>query len=268
MGILNTTPDSFHVGSRLLEPEAAVARALEMVDQGASIIDIGGESTRPGAERIKADEQIRRTQPVIEALRSASDVLISIDTTSRAVAAAALEVGADIINDVSGGEEDPGLLQLAAEARAGLVLMHRTLPPDLDVYSHHHRTEPDYGSQGVVLAVRDALEGILSRAMEAGVSHGRIALDPGFGFGKSVGQNFELLRSLADLSPRNAPRIPLLVGLSRKSFIGAVLGDRPVDQRLAGSIAAGIIAAQGGASIIRTHDVLETVDALTILRGA
>lgn len=268
MGILNTTPDSFHAGSRVLDPEAAVAHALEMVDHGARIIDIGGESTRPGADRIEADEQIRRTRPVINALRAVSDVLISIDTTSQVVAAAALEAGADIINDVSGGEEDPGLLQLAAESRVGLILMHRTRPPDQDVYSHHHRVEPDFGSQGVVSTVRGELERILSRAMEAGVSHSQVVLDPGFGFGKSVGQNFELLRSLDGLNPRNVPPTPLLVGLSRKSFIGAVLGDRPVDERLAGSIAAGLIAAQGGASIIRTHDVLETVDALAILRGS
>ncbi|MBB47672.1 MAG: dihydropteroate synthase [Phycisphaerae bacterium] len=267
MGILNTTPDSFHAGSRVLDPEAALAHALEMVDHGARIIDIGGESTRPGADRIEADEQIRRTQPVIKALRAVSDVLISIDTTSQVVAAAALEVGADIINDVSGGEEDPGLLHLAAESCAGLVLMHRTRPPDQDVYSHDHPAEPDFGSQGVVSAVRGSLESMLSRAMQAGVSHGQIVLDPGFGFGKSVVQNFELLRSLDSLDPRNLPPTPLLVGLSRKSFIGAVLGDRPVDERLAGSVAAGLMAAQGGASIIRTHDVLETVDALAILHG-
>ena len=265
MGILNTTPDSFHEGGRLLDPEAALARALEMSAQGAQIIDIGGESTRPGADRISPDEQVRRTEPVIKALRAVSDVMISIDTTSGVVAAAALEAGADIINDVSGGEEDPDLLDLAATTGAGLVLMHRTRPPDQDVYSHLHRTDPDYGPDGVVPAVRHGLDAILDRAVASGVSSSQIVLDPGFGFGKSVAQNFELLHSLGSLTPRSAPEVPLLVGLSRKSFIGAALGDRPVEERLAGSLAASLIAAQGGASIIRTHDVPETVDTLKIL---
>ena len=268
MGILNTTPDSFHEGGRLLDPEAALARALEMSAQGACIIDVGGESTRPGADRISPDEQIRRTEPVIKALRAVSEVMISIDTTSGVVARAALEAGADIINDVSGGEEDPALLDVAATTGAGLVLMHRTLPPDQDVYSHLHRTEPDYGPDGVVSAVRHGLEAIVARALAAGVSSTQIVLDPGFGFGKSVAQNFELLHSLGSLIPRGVPQIPLLAGLSRKSFLGAALGDRPVDGRLAGSLAASLIAAQGGASIIRTHDVLETVDALKILTAS
>ena len=265
MGILNTTPDSFHEGGRLLDPEAALARALEMSSQGARIIDVGGESTRPGADRISPDEQIRRTEPVIKALRAVSNVMISIDTTSGMVAAAAIEAGADIINDVSGGEEDPALLGVAATTGAGLVLMHRTLPPDQDVYSHLHRTDPDYGPGGVVPAVRHGLEAILARAVAAGVSNTQVVLDPGFGFGKSVAQNFELLHSLGSLNPRSAPEAPLLVGLSRKSFIGSALGDRPVEGRLAGSLAASLIAAQGGASIIRTHDVSETIDALKIL---
>lgn len=267
MGILNTTPDSFHTGSRLLDPEEALSRALEMIDQGAQIIDIGGESTRPGAKRIDSDLQISRTEPVIRALRSVSDIMISIDTTSASVARRALEAGADIINDVSGGEEDPALLELAAESCAGLVLMHRPLPPGRDVYSHLHQTEPDYGSGGVISAVRDGLEALLARAIAAGVSNDRVVLDPGFGFGKSVTQNFELLHSISSLIPRSTLGVPLLVGLSRKSFIGAVLGDRPVEGRLAGSLAAGLLAVQGGASIIRTHDVLETVDALGIFRS-
>ena len=268
MGILNTTPDSFHEGGRLLDPEAALARALEMCSHGACIIDVGGESTRPGADRISPDEQIRRTEPVIKALRAVSEVMISIDTTSGVVAAAALEAGADIINDVSGGEEDPALLDVAATTGAGLVLMHRTLPPDQDVYSHLHRTEPDYGPGGVVSAVRHGLEAILARAVAAGVTNTQVVLDPGFGFGKSVAQNFELLRSLGSLNPPSAPEAPFLVGLSRKSFIGAALGNRPVEERLAGSIAAALIAAQGGASIIRTHDVSETFDALKILTAS
>ena len=265
MGILNTTPDSFHHGGRLLDPAAAVSRALEMEDQGAMIIDIGGESTRPGADRIAADLQISRTEPVIKALKAVSGVTISIDTTSSIVARRALEAGADIINDVSGGEEDPALLALAAETRAGLILMHRLLPPGQDVYSHLHQTEPDYGPAGVVSAVREGLEGLLERAISAGVPADRVVLDPGFGFGKSVTQNFELLSSISSLIPRSFPETPLLVGLSRKSFIGAVLGDRAVQDRLCGSLAAALLAAQAGASIIRTHDVLETVDTLEIL---
>ncbi len=265
MGILNTTPDSFHHGGRLLDPQAALARCLEMIDQGAGIIDIGGESTRPGAQRIDADVQIRRTQPVIKALRALSDVTISIDTTSSEVARSALEAGADIINDVSGGEEDPRLLELAASTGAGLVLMHRLLPPDQDVYSHLHRNEPHYGPGGVIPAVRDGLEALLARALDVGVSREQVVLDPGFGFGKSVDQNFELLESLSSLVPRSLPAVPLLVGLSRKSFIGAALGDRPVEDRLAGSLAAGLLAVQRGASIIRTHDVAPTMDMLRIL---
>ncbi len=268
MGVLNTTPDSFHAGGRLLDPEAAHARALEMIEQGAGIIDIGGESTRPGADRISAEEQIRRTKPVIKALRSVSDIVISIDTTSAEVARSALEAGADIINDVSGGEEDPTVLSLAAETGAGLVLMHRLLPPDQDVYSHLHPTEPEYGSGGVVPAVREGLGTLLDRAVAAGVSSDHIVLDPGFGFGKSVDQNFELLHSLSSLAPPSAPEVPLLVGVSRKSFIGAVLGDRPVDDRLAGSLAAGLLGAREGASIIRTHDVRETADTLAVLAAS
>ena len=261
MGILNVTPDSFHDGGIHDEASSAIERAVQLVSEGADVIDVGGESTRPGADRIDASEQIRRTVGVIAGLRARSDVAISIDTTLASVAEAALEAGADIINDVSAGTDDPAMFDLAAAARCGLILMHRLKRPSEDTWSDQYHEEPDYGVSGVVDSVRAALSERVDAARSAGVSEAAIVVDPGLGFGKSVDQNLELLSGVPRLS---ADGRPVLVGASRKSFIGAVSGGEGPGDRLPGSLAAATIAVCGGASLIRTHDVLETARAVRL----
>lgn len=260
MGILNATPDSFSDGGRHADPDAAVAAGVAMVEAGASIIDVGGESTRPGAKRVDAEEQIRRTAPVIERLAATTGASISIDTTRARVARVALEAGAHIVNDVSAGLEDPGILAVAAEHRAGLVLMHRLRPPDEDAYSDRYVRPPAYDD--VVADVRDVLAGRIAAAESAGVDRNAIVVDPGLGFGKSVEDNWALIarhRVVASLGR------PVLSGTSRKSFIGAVTGrDMPAD-RLAGSLAAAVLHAAAGARVLRVHDVAAHVDALAVL---
>ena len=266
MGILNATPDSFHDGrSDYHDPQVMVESACSMVDDGADIIDVGGESTRPGSLRVDSEEQCRRTTRIIEGLSAQRDCLISIDTTHSAVAAAALSVGARIVNDVSAGTEDPGLLPLVAERGCGVILMHRLAPPSEDVYSHQYQTDPDYGSDGVVQAVAGFLLERKEAALRAGVASDQIVFDPGLGFGKSVEQNLELLRRLPELISLLGR--PVLIGASRKSFIGAVLGDRPPSERLHGSLSVAVLAAQSGASLLRCHDVRPTLDALELLKA-
>ena len=259
MGVLNVTPDSFHDGGRHDEPQAAVAHALKLVAAGADVIDVGGESTRPGAERVEPTEQIRRTREVIRLLREQSDVVLSIDTTRAAVADAAIEAGADLINDVSAGLEDPSILAVAASRGCGLVLMHRVRPPAQDAWSDRYAQEPDFGPEGVLAAVTTHLLERVEAAVTAGVSRSSIALDPGLGFGKSVRQNLELLEALPELVGLG---LPVLVGASRKSFVGAVTGGGEPADRLPGSLAAAALAAHAGAALIRTHDVPETVQAV------
>ena len=262
MGVLNVTPDSFSDGGAFGRPEAAVEHALAMVAEGAGIIDVGGESTRPGAARVPADEQIRRVRPVIEGLRRASDVPISIDTTLAAVAAAALEAGADIVNDVSAGGEDAELLPLAARRGSGLVLMHRVLPPDRDRYSTAYSAPLVTGD--VVRAVADWLLGRVQVALDLGVEPDAICLDPGLGFGKTVEQNYELLGRSGELADLGHP---LLVGASRKSFIGRVTGVEDPAARVHGSVVAATIAWSGGARIVRTHDVAATRQGLLVAQA-
>jgi dihydropteroate synthase len=259
MGILNVTPDSFHDGGRHDDPQAAVAHALKLVEEGADIIDIGGESTRPGADRIDPAEQIRRTLEVIRLLRAQSDVVLSIDTTRAAVAEAAIEAGADLINDVSAGLEDPAILAVAASQACGLVLMHRVRPPSEDDWSDRYTQEPDFGSDGVLTAVSTHLLERVEAAIAAGVPRSSIAIDPGFGFGKSVRQNLQLLQMLPRLVDLG---LPVLVGASRKRFVGAVTGGGDPQDRLSGSLAAAALAAHSGAAVIRCHDVLETSEAV------
>ncbi|MDG2032087.1 MAG: dihydropteroate synthase [Phycisphaerales bacterium] len=259
MGILNVTPDSFHDGGRHDDPESAAAHALRLVEEGADIIDVGGESTRPGAERVEVSEQIRRTQAVIRLLRAKSDVVLSIDTTRAAVAEAAIEAGADLINDVSAGAEDPRILEVAAARACGLVLMHRVRPPEQDAWSDSYPQEPDFGPDGVVVAVSRYLAERVDVAIAAGVPRESIAIDPGLGFGKSVRQNLQLLEALPELVGLGAP---VLVGASRKSFVGAVAGGGGPEARLSGSLAAAALAAHSGAAVIRSHDVLETSEAV------
>ena len=267
MGVVNVTPDSFSDGGQFTGPEEAAQFALQLVEEGATVIDIGGESTRPGAARVDAEEQVRRVVPVIARVRSRSGVAITVDTASAAVAEAALEAGADAINDVSAGCEDPAMFALVARRGAGLVLMHRLAPPGEDSYSDRYAEAPIYDD-----VVREVASFLLMRAelaMAAGVARESIVLDPGLGFGKSVAQNYELLARTSELV---ALGMPVLVGASRKSFLGAVSGRADPEQRIIGSVVAAVAAYGGGARIIRAHDVGAHREALlvahAVLKGA
>jgi len=243
MGILNVTPDSFSDGNRFFSRERAVERALEMEGEGADIIDIGGESTRPNAPAVSLEEELDRVVPVIAALAGRLTVPISVDTYKAGVARAACAAGAEIVNDVSGMFFDPEMARVVAEADAGVVLMHTRGRPD--------RMQSDTHYQDLVAEVKTYLLESLELAREAGMNPRRIALDPGIGFGKSVEGNLELIRRLGELLPLG---YPLLVGTSRKSFIGAVLGDRDRD-RTFGTAATVAVSILNGASIVRVHDV-------------
>ncbi|MCC7300013.1 MAG: dihydropteroate synthase [Verrucomicrobia bacterium] len=252
MGILNTTPDSFSDGGRFQTLEKAVARGLQMVEEGADIIDIGGESTRPGAKPVQPLEEIARTVPIIGKLREKTDALISIDTRKAEVARAALAAGADIINDIS-ALADPGMAALAAESGAGLVLMHMLGTPET------MQSDPRYDD--VVSNVRSFLEERSAFAIGRGVAPEQIALDPGIGFGKTDEHNLALLRGIPELADAGCP---VLIGASRKSFIGRILGGKP-DERLAGSLAVAAFSILRGAHILRVHDVKESCDAARLV---
>ena len=267
MGIVNATPDSFSDGGQFSNAEEAAQYALQLVDEGAAVIDVGGESTRPGASRVDAEEQVRRVVPVIARIRSRSSVAITVDTTLAAVAEAALEAGADAVNDVSAGTEDPGMFALVARKGAGIVLMHRLAPPGSDQFSDRYAEAPVYDD-----VVREVASFLLMRAelaTGAGIARESIALDPGLGFGKSVSQNYELLARTSELSSLG---YPVLVGASRKSFLGAVSGRTDPEQRIIGSAVAAVAAYGGGARIIRAHDVGAHREALlvahAVLKGA
>ena len=267
MGVVNITPDSFSDGGQFADQEDAARYALQLVDEGATVIDVGGESTRPGAARVSAEEQVRRVVPVIARVRARSNVAISVDTTLAEVAEAAIEAGADIVNDVSAGTEDSAMFRLAARTGAGLVLMHRLHAPGDDSYSDRYAQPPAYGD-----VVRDVANFLLARAemaMAAGVARESIAIDPGLGFGKSVAQNYELLARTSELA---ALGFPVLVGASRKSFLGAVTGRTDPEQRIIGSVVAAVAAYGGGARVIRAHDVGAHREALlvahAVLKGA
>ena len=248
MAVLNATPDSFSDGGLHLDPAAAAAHAARCIAEGASILDIGGESTRPGAVRVPAAEQLVRTLPVLRALPGGA--VASIDTTRAEVAAAALAAGASIVNDVSACTEDPRMLETVAAAGAGLVLMHRLAPPPQDRWSDEHPAPPAY--RDVVLDVRDFLAARVEAAVRAGVRRECIAVDPGLGFGKDVGQNLELVARLAEFGVLGCP---VLVGASRKRFVGAVTGQSDPARRDAGSAGVAIAAASAGAAVIRVHAV-------------
>jgi dihydropteroate synthase len=262
MGILNVTPDSFSDGGMYPSSHAAVDAALRMIDDGAAIIDIGGESTRPGAQRVSANEQIRRVVPVIEALRAKSDVAVSIDTTLRAVAQAALDAGADIINDVAAGTEDESIFDLAAARQCGIVLMHRRVRPEDDSFSDRYgedASRPQYDD--VVQTVGEFLAERASAAMAAGIDAAAIVIDPGLGFGKTVEQNFELIARTDELARLG---YPILSAASRKSFIGAVTGvERPVD-RVSGSVAVSVLHWMQGVRLFRVHDIAAHREALAV----
>ncbi|MGI8425431.1 MAG: dihydropteroate synthase [Actinomycetota bacterium] len=243
MGVLNVTPDSFSDGGLFLSPETALKQAFQMQLEGADIIDVGGESTRPGAEPVSAAEEIDRVIPVIERISADIDLPISIDTTKAAVAQAAVEAGAVIINDVSAMQFDPGMAAVAARSGAGVVLMHMRGEP------RTMQADPMY--LNVVGDIKRALLGWAVDAEKAGVAPDSIALDPGIGFGKTLDHNLSLIKAVGFLTTE---RYALLVGPSRKSFIGAVL-DLPVEERLEGTAATVAWLAANGAHIIRVHDV-------------
>lgn len=263
MAVFNMTPDSFSDGGRYPSIRVVSEAAAQAVADGADILDIGGESTRPGASRVPAEEQIRRVVPAIAAIRAltgpASTIPITIDTTLSAVARAALDAGADAINDVSAATEDPAMLDLAAERRCGLILMHRLLPPDRDSYSDRYTAPPEY--RDLVGDVRRYLLERAQAAMARGVARSSIVLDPGLGFGKTVEQNLELVRRTRDLAELG---FPILSGASRKSFVGRTASSEPLppQDRLGPSIAFSVAHYLTGASIFRVHDVAEQTRAL------
>ncbi len=246
MGILNVTPDSFYDGGRRSEPARAIADGVEMVQSGAQVLDVGGESTRPGARPVDETEELDRVLPVIRGLRREVAVPISIDTYKAGVARAALDAGADIVNDISALRFDPALVSLVAAAEVPVILMHMQGKPQT------MQSEPRYND--VVREVRDFLAAQLYEAMDAGIAAERIILDPGIGFGKTLEHNLQLLRGLPTLAALGQP---LLVGASRKAFIGKIL-DLDPDRRLEGSLAVAVAAVLGGANLLRVHDVAET----------
>ncbi len=255
MGILNVTPDSFSDGGDFITPDVAIERARLMVKEGADIIDIGGESTRPGARPVPEQEELERVIPVIRAIASELSVPVSIDTSKAGVMREAVAAGAGMINDVM-ALRAPGALEAARDAKVPVCLMHMQGEP------RTMQQDPEYGD-----VVEDLLQFFRARIQacsEAGIPRGRLLLDPGFGFGKRLEHNVALLARLerfGELGP------PLLVGLSRKSMIGAILGDAPVDERLHGSVAAALLAVERGAAIVRVHDVKPTVDALKLVQA-
>lgn len=255
MGILNVTPDSFSDGGRYRDPGAAVARGEAMAHEGAAIVDVGGESTRPGAEPVDADEEARRVLPVIERLAERLGIPVSVDTRKPAVMRRAIAAGASMVNDV-GALSAPGAVEAVAESGAAACLMHMQGEP------RTMQDAPRYGD--VVAEVRAFLASRAAACAAAGIARDRLVVDPGFGFGKTLEHNLALLAALPRLA---ADGLPLLVGLSRKRMIGALTG-RADGERLAGSLAAAIVAAGRGARIIRAHDVRETVDALAVVAAA
>jgi dihydropteroate synthase len=250
MGVVNVTPDSFSDGGLYLDSDAAVAHGEKLVRDGADVLDVGGESTRPGAAEVGEAEELRRVEPVVAGLTGAATV--SIDTSKLAVAEAALDAGASIVNDVTALRRDPEMAALCAERGAGVVLMHMPGNP---------RTMQDNPAYEDVLdEIKAFLTERIEAAIAAGVEEERIWLDPGIGFGKTVEHNLELLRRLAEL--RELGR-PLVIGASRKSFIGRIDGSE-VDDRLGGSIASSVLAAAEGADVLRVHDVAETAQAIRV----
>ncbi len=255
MGVLNITPDSFSDGGKFYAPERAVEHALKMIAEGADMLDVGGESTRPGSAFISEVEELQRVLPIIKMLAAETSVPISVDTTKSAVARAALEAGAEIINDISALRFDPAIADEVAKAKAGLVLMHsrgtpktmQQLPPVADIAGE------------VIGGLRESI----AIAQQRGVASESIAIDPGIGFGKTAEQNVELIAKLDQLAVAFAT-FPIMIGTSRKSFIGKLLDNAPADQRLHGTIASIAASVLRGAHIVRVHDVKPVVDAVRV----
>jgi dihydropteroate synthase len=251
MGILNLTPDSFSDGGRYLEPEQALARALEMQEEGADILDLGGESTRPGSRGVTAVEEKKRVLPVLRLLAKKTRLPISVDTSKASVAESAVGEGARILNDVGALRLDPKMPRVAARLKVPVVLMHmKGMPRTM-------QKDPVYGD--VVAEVGVFLKGRMDAAVQAGVDPQNIILDPGFGFGKTVEHNLELVRRLGEL---RALGRPLLMGASRKSTLGVLLGGAPPEERLEASLAVAVASVLAGADLLRVHDVKETVRAV------
>jgi dihydropteroate synthase len=256
MGVLNVTPDSFSDGGQFYSTESAVEHALQMIAEGADILDIGGESTRPGSAFVSEAEELQRVIPIIKTLVAETSVLISIDTTKSVVARAALAAGAEIVNDISALRFDPAIADEVAKAKAGLVLMHsrgtpktmQQLPPVADILGE------------VIRGLRESI----TIAQQRGVASNSIAIDPGIGFGKTAEQNIELIAKLDQLA-REFADFPILIGTSRKSFIGKLLDNAPADRRLNGTTATIAASVLAGAHIIRVHDVHAAVEALRVI---
>jgi len=262
MGVVNVTPDSFSDGGRFLDPDAAVAHALSLAADGAAVLDVGGESTRPGAEPVGADEELRRVVTVVRRLVDELGALgrsvpVSVDTTKAVVAVAALDAGAVIVNDVSAGRADPEILGVVADARAGYVVMHMLGEP------RTMQADPQYDD--VVDDVAELLVARLDAARAAGIDSAALMADPGIGFGKRVAHNLELIARLPELAERVGA--PILIGTSRKSFIGTVLGDDDLTRREEGTLATVTYALDHGAAMVRVHDVRAASRVARLLRA-
>lgn len=255
MGILNVTPDSFFPSSRAATVKDAMKAAKEMIEAGVDIIDIGGESTRPGSEPVPDDEEIRRVVPAIQALRAESNVMISVDTRKADVAERALDAGADIVNDISGLRHNEELARLVARRKVPIVLMHmRGTPKTMQKSPYYKNT---------ISEILRELQPSITAALSAGIAPEMIIVDPGIGFGKRMQDNLRIIKELASLKSLH---FPILVGLSRKGFIGEIL-DRPVEKRLIGTVTANTLAILNGANIIRVHDVADAVEMVTIIES-
>ena len=253
MGVLNVTPDSFSDGGQFFRTDKAIEHGLRMIADGAQIIDVGGESTRPGAAPVSVKEELARVLPVIAGLREKVSAFISIDTTKTAVALGALEAGASIINDVTGGRADPEMMALAAEKKAAFIVTHMQGTPQT------MQTNPHYDD--VVTEVADFFRQQYARALECGIDSMAIAFDPGIGFGKTVEHNLKLLANLPRFRIHDRP---ILVGVSRKSFLGKVIGSAEISDRLGPTIALTAMLRERGANVLRVHDVRENAAALRV----
>jgi dihydropteroate synthase len=253
MGVLNVTPDSFSDGGKFLDAEAAVAHGTRMAEEGAQIIDVGGESTHPGAQPISAEQELQRVIPVIEKLRAKIDIFISIDTSKAEIAERALAAGASIVNDVTGGRGDPQMLPLVAQRKAALIIMHMQGTPET------MQIEPRYAD--VVAEVADFFRQQYARALECGIDPMGMAFDPGIGFGKTLQHNLELLASLEALRVNDRP---LVIGVSRKSFLSKLTNSPETSDRLVPTVALTALLRTRGADVLRVHDVKENVEAMRV----
>ncbi len=258
MGILNVTPDSFYDGGRYVPMDVAMRRVERMISEGADIIDVGGESTRPGADPVPLETELERVVPVVKAIRDRfPDILISVDTYKSAVARQALEAGADIVNDISGLQFDPEMARVAAEFGSYVVIMHiKGTPKDMQV-------NPEYGD--VIAEITDYFHRQIDYGVRNGIERGKIILDPGIGFGKRLWHNLRILNEIERF--RDEFELPILIGASRKSMIGMVLGNVPPEQRLEGTIAISAYCAMKGVDIVRVHDVKPNVMAVRMVEA-